>query len=70
MPGRAMPSTTSTESITRNDSAKGAALLLTGLFILFFATKYILFSSGLVERPMPGSHLFYIFDLMDRLSFW
>jgi hypothetical protein len=65
-----MPSTTSTESITRNDSAKGMAMLLAGLFILLFATKYILFSSGLVERPTPGSHLFYIFDFMDRLSIW
>ena len=65
-----MPSTTSTESITRNDSAKGMALLFAGLFILLFATKYILFSSGLVETPTPGSLLFRIFDFVGMLSIW
>ena len=30
-------------------------MLLAGLFILLFATNYILFSSGLVETPRPGS---------------
>jgi hypothetical protein len=65
-----MPSTTSTESATRNDSARGAAMLLAGLFILLFATNYILFSSGLVETPRPGSFLFRIFDFVGRLSIW
>ncbi len=62
-----MPSTTSTESITRNDSAKGAVLLFAGLIILLFATKYILFSSGLVDTPRPGSYLFLIFDFLEDL---
>jgi hypothetical protein len=66
-----MPSTTSTESITRNDSAKkGMVLLLAGLVILLVASKYLLFSSGLVETPRPGSFLFRIFDFVGRLSIW
>jgi hypothetical protein len=44
------------------------ALLLAGLIILLFATKYLLFSSGLVEMPRPGSLLFHIFDFVGRLS--
>ena len=63
-----MPSTTSTESITRNDSAKGAAFLLAGLVILLFATNYLLFSSGLVEKPVPGSLLFHIFNFIGIFS--
>jgi hypothetical protein len=63
-----MQSMTSAESITRNESARGIALMLAGLFILFVAMKYILFSSGLVETPRPGSLLFQIFDLLGRLS--
>ena len=62
-----MPSTTSTESVTRNDSARGVAMLLAGLFILLFATNYILFSSGLVETPRPGSFLFQVFDFFEDL---
>jgi hypothetical protein len=62
-----MPSTTSTQSITKNDSAKGMAMLLAGLFILLVASKYILFSSGLVETPRPGSFLFKIFDFFEDL---
>ena len=61
-----MPSTASTESI-RNDSTKGAVLLLAGLIILLLATKYLLFSSGLVETPRPGSFLFRIFDFFEDL---
>ena len=38
------------------------ALLLAGFFMLLFATKYLLFSSGLVETPRPGSLLFQIFS--------
>jgi hypothetical protein len=45
-------------------------MLLAGLFILLFATNYILFSSGLVETPRPGSFLFRIFDIVGRLSIW
>lgn len=37
-------------------------MLITGLLILFFATKYVLFSSGLVEKPAPGTLWFRIFD--------
>ena len=62
-----MPSTASTESITKNDSTKGAVLLLAGLIILLLATKYLLFSSGLVETPRPGSLLFQIFDFFEDL---
>ncbi len=65
-----MQSTTSAESTTQKDSARGAALLLVGLFILFFATKYILFSSGLVDTPRPGSLLFQIFNFGGLLSIW
>jgi hypothetical protein len=65
-----MSSTTSTESIAKNDSAKGAILLLAGLIILLFATRYLLFSSGLVEKPLPGSLLFHIFDFVGRLVIW
>ncbi len=65
-----MQSTTSTGSVIRNDSARGAVLLLAGLFILFFAAKFILFSSGLVETPRPGSLLFQIFNIGGMLSIW
>ncbi len=65
--GEFMQSTTSADSMIRNDSARGTALLLAGLFILFFAMKFILFSSGLVETPRPGSLLFQIFNFADAL---
>jgi len=42
-------------------------MLLAGLVILLFATKYILFSSGLVEAPGPGSFLFQIFNFFEDL---
>ena len=61
---------TAAQSAGRNDSVKGMALLLAGLFILLLATKYLLFSSGLVERPAPGSVLFHVFDFVGILSIW
>ncbi len=65
-----MQSTASASSMIRNESARGTVLLIVGLFILFFATKYILFSSGLVETPRPGSLLFQIFNFGGMLSIW
>jgi hypothetical protein len=43
------------------------ALLLAGLIILLLATKYLLFSSGLVDTPTPGSFLFRLFDFFEDL---
>ena len=55
------------ETVTRNDSARGFTLLFAGLFILFLATKFLLFSSGIVDRPAPGSAMFRLFDLIGIL---
>jgi hypothetical protein len=55
------------EAATRNESARGYTLLFAGLFILFFAAKYLMFSSGLVDRPAPGSVMFRFFDLIGIL---
>jgi len=44
----------------------GAALLLAGLFILFFAVKIFLFSSELVATPRPGGFLFKILILFNN----
>lgn len=45
----------------------GYTLLLAGLFILFVAVKFLLFSSGLVDRPAPGSVMFRFFDFIGAL---
>lgn len=41
--------------------------MFAGLFILFLATKFLLFSSGIVDRPAPGSAMFRLFDLIGIL---
>ena len=65
-----MQTTSAAKPLFKNDSAKGAVLLLSGLCILLFALQYLLFSSGLVDRPAPGNPLFHIFDVLGRLSPW
>lgn len=62
-----MPSMSTTETVTRSESAKGYTLLFAGLFILFLATKFLLFSSGIVDRPAPGTAMFRIFDFIGIL---
>lgn len=63
----ASTSASGAETATRNESARGYALLFAGLFILFLATKFLLFSSGVVDRPTPGSAMFRFFDLIGVL---
>lgn len=66
-PERDMSSSSRTETVGRSESARGFSLLFAGLFILFLATKFLLFSSGILDRPAPGSVMFRFFDLIGIL---
>lgn len=62
-----MSSTSRAETVGKSESARGFTLLFAGLFILFLATKFLLFSSGIVDRPAPGSVMFRFFDIIGIL---
>jgi hypothetical protein len=62
-----MSPTSRAVTVGRSESARAITLLFAGLFILFLATKYLLFSSGIVDRPAPGIAMFRLFDLIGIL---
>jgi hypothetical protein len=51
-----------TQAFVKSDAGKGTILFSFGFLIFYFAIKYLVYFSGLVAEPAPGTLLHGIFD--------
>ena len=59
-----MKQTIEDQSFVKSDAGRGTIFFSVGLLIFYFAVKYLLFGAGLVEKPVPGTLLYKIFDFI------
>ncbi len=53
-----------THSFVNSDAGKGTILFSFGFLIFYFSIKYLVYYSGLVAEPSPGTLLHRIFDFI------